>query len=71
MYDLLYEDAACEIYLECGEFYIKHYFPLRIYQLSYRELIEEIYSIPDRSEAWKRLKVIEAGRLAGIITEVA
>ena len=68
---IIYEDANTEIFLENGEFYIKTYFPFHVYELSYRELIEEIYAIPDRSEAWKRLKVIEAGKAAEIITEVA
>ena len=68
---IIYEDANTEIYLENGEFYIKKFIPYHIYELTYQELIEEIYSIPDRSEAWKRLKVIEAGKAAEIIEEVA
>ena len=71
MKELLYEDANTELYHEEGEFYIKTFYPFHIYELSYKELIEEIYAIPDYSEAWKRLKVIEAGKRAGIISEVA
>ncbi|MBO5928221.1 MAG: hypothetical protein J6Q32_05165 [Clostridia bacterium] len=68
---IIYEDANTEIYLEHGEFYIKKFFPYHIYELTYKELIEEIYSIPDRSEAWKRLTVIQAGKAAEILSEVA
>ena len=71
MKHLLYEDAATEIYLEDGEFYYKGYYPYRQFIISYQEFIEIIQGLWSYSEAWKRLKIIEAGKLAGILTEVA
>ena len=39
--------------------------------ISYEEFIREIDTLPDKSQVWKRLTIIEAGKLAGILSEVA
>ena len=72
MKHVLYENAAFELFLESGEFFV-HWFiePMHLCLISYKDFIEEISYVRDKSEAWKRLTIIEAGRLAGILEEVA
>ena len=65
-----YQDINTTLYLDNNEFYVRTLFPFRIYEISYKEFIEEIQYVR-RSEAWKRLTIIEAGKEAGIISEVA
>lgn len=71
MKQVLYEDANKELYLEDGDFFVKTQYPYNIYEISYRTFIEEIEAMWQYSEAWKRLKIIEAGKAAGILSEVA
>ena len=39
--------------------------------ISYEEFIREIDTLTDKSQVLKRLTIIEAGKLAGILSEVA
>lgn len=40
-------------------------------KISYADFIREIERVPDRSQAWKHLTIIGAGKIAGILEEIA
>lgn len=72
MKQIFYENAAFELFLDEGEFFVHQFIePMHLYLISYKDFIEEIQFIKDKSEAWKRLTIIEAGKAAGILSEVA
>ena len=72
MKHVLYENAAFELFVDDGDFFVHQFIePMHLYLISYKDFIEEINYVRDKSEAWKRLTIIEAGRLAGILEEIA
>ena len=72
MKHVFYENAAFELFVDDGDFFVHQFIePMHLYLISYKDFIEEISYVRDKSEAWKRLTIIEAGRLAGILEEVA
>lgn len=72
MNKIIYENANIVLYFSFAtlEFY-KQTSITELQEISYKELIELIKIMPDISEAKKWLAIIEAGKLAGILSEVA
>jgi len=71
MYELLYE-GDFTLYLSYFDFeFYKQSSISDCQMLTYKDLIKEIQNIPDKSAAWKRLAVVQAGLKAGILKEVA
>ena len=72
MNEIIYQNPNIVLYFSYVTFeFYKQTSITDITEISYQELIEFIKIMPDISEANKWLLIIKAGKLAGIISEVA